>query len=102
LFFGGWHLPWIEWAWPALAGNVDPAHPALTTSLTACIVRAAIYFTKTLAIIGVFMWVRWSLPRFRFDQILNLAWRALIPITTVLMLATAVVIWWLGPRFMGA
>ena len=40
LFFGGWHLPWIEWIWPALAGNVDhAAHPAITTSIIAAIVR---------------------------------------------------------------
>ncbi len=101
LFFGGWHLPWIEWLWPALAGNVSAAHPALTTSMIACIVRSLVFFGKTLVIIAVFMWVRWSLPRFRFDQILNLAWRALIPITTFLMVATAITMWGLGPGFLG-
>src|SRR4051794_26352174 len=58
LFFGGWHLP-------GLAGP-DPAHPEITNSLTICIVRSLVFFGKTLAIIFVFMWVRWSLPRFRF------------------------------------
>jgi len=101
LFFGGWHLPWIEWAWPALRGNVDPQHSAITTSLIACIVRAVVFFTKTLLIIAIFMWVRWTLPRFRFDQILNLAWRALIPITTVLMVATAITMWAIGPEMLG-
>jgi NADH-quinone oxidoreductase subunit H len=43
------------------------------------------------------MWVRWSLPRFRFDQIMSLAWRALIPIALIVLLATAVTIWALGP-----
>ena len=96
LFFGGWHLPWIEWAWPALAGKVDPASPAVTDSLLACIVRALIIFGKTVFILFVFMWVRWSLPRFRFDQLMNLAWRALIPISLVILLATAVAVWWWG------
>jgi NADH-quinone oxidoreductase subunit H len=96
LFFGGWHLPWIEWAWPALAGVVDPASPAVTDSLIACIVRAVIIFTKTILVLFVFMWVRWSLPRFRFDQLMNLAWRALIPISLVILLATAVAVWWWG------
>ncbi len=99
LFFGGWHLPWLEWAWAPLRGDVDPLNPGITTSIVACVIRALVFFAKTMVIISIFMWVRWSLPRFRFDQILTLAWRALIPISLVLMLATAVTIWVLGPRF---
>jgi NADH-quinone oxidoreductase subunit H len=99
LFFGGWHLPWLEWAWAPLRGDVDALNPGITTSIIACLIRAIVFFTKTMAIIAIFMWVRWSLPRFRFDQILTLAWRALIPISLFLMLATAVTIWVLGARF---
>jgi len=76
-------------------------NPSVTDSLLLCIVRSLVFFTKTLIIIGVFMWVRWSLPRFRFDQIMNLAWRALIPISLILVLATAVTIWALGPQERG-
>jgi NADH-quinone oxidoreductase subunit H len=89
LFFGGWHFP-------GLGGEIDPSSPAVTTSLTVCIIRALVFFTKTLLIIGVFMWVRWSLPRFRFDQIMDLAWRALIPIALLMLLATAVTIYFFG------
>lgn len=96
MFFGGWHLPWIDKIWPALGGGVDPAHPALTDSLLACIVRATVFFGKTIGIIFVFMWVRWSLPRFRFDQLMGLAWRSLIPIALIQLLATAVLVWWWG------
>jgi NADH-quinone oxidoreductase subunit H len=92
LFFGGWHLPWIEWAWPALRGNVDAQHPEITTSLVACIVRAIVFFAKTLFFIFVFMWVRWSLPRFRFDQVMMLAWRGLIPISLALLMMTSIVV----------
>jgi NADH-quinone oxidoreductase subunit H len=91
LFFGGWHLPWIEWAWPALRG--DLVHPAVTTSVIACIVRALVFFTKTLVVIFVFMWVRWSVPRFRFDQMMMLAWRGLIPISLALLMVTAIVVY---------
>src|SRR5688572_9501709 len=77
LFFGGWHLP-------GLGSSLQEGSPAVTDSLLMCIVRSLVFFTKTLVIIGVFMWVRWSLPRFRFDQIMNLAWRALIPISLIL------------------
>jgi NADH-quinone oxidoreductase subunit H len=96
LFFGGWHLPWVEWLWPALRGNVDSMHPAVTTSLIACIARSLIFFGKTVGIIFIFMWVRWSLPRFRFDQIMMLAWRALIPISLGLLLATFIACWWVN------
>ncbi len=96
LFFGGWHIPWIDLI-PAVANlQPDPANPSVTTSFVWCLIRAFVLFGKTLLIIGVFMWVRWSLPRFRFDQIMNLAWRALIPISLILLLATAITLWAMG------
>lgn len=89
LFFGGWHLPF-------LTGDVDPGQPAVTTSFVICVLRAAVFFGKTLVIVAIFMWVRWSLPRFRFDQIMQLAWRAMIPISLVVLLVTATVIYLMG------
>ena len=41
------------------------------------------------------MWVRWSLPRFRFDQLMNIAWRAMIPIALAQLMLTAALIYWL-------
>ena len=96
LFFGGWHIPWVDLIWPATWGDPRSPSAAVTDSLLVCIVRALVFFGKTLMIIGVFMWVRWSLPRFRFDQIMNLAWRALIPISLFVLLATATTIWAMG------
>src|SRR5439155_23692143 len=90
LFFGGWHFP-------GLGGGVEGGHPEVTTSLLICLLRAVVFFIKTLIVIGIFMWVRWSLPRFRFDQIMNLAWRPLIPIALLILLATATTMWALGP-----
>jgi NADH-quinone oxidoreductase subunit H len=86
LFFGGWHLP-------GLGDDVVPGNPAVTTSLTLCIIRSLVFFGKTLLIIFVFMWTRWSLPRFRFDQLMMIAWRALIPISLALLMVTAVVVY---------
>jgi NADH-quinone oxidoreductase subunit H len=81
-----------------LKGNVAGASPAVTTSIIAAIVRGLVFFFKTLVVIFVFMWVRWSLPRFRFDQLMMLAWRALIPISLGLLMMTAFVIYFWGPR----
>lgn len=89
LFFGGWHLP----------GLTGPAeNPGLSTSLWICILRGVVFFAKTIVIIFVFMWVRWSLPRFRFDQLMMLAWRGLIPVSLALLLATAIVLYFAAPQ----
>jgi NADH-quinone oxidoreductase subunit H len=89
LFFGGWHVP-------GLGGDVDPMNPAVTTSLGVALLRCGVYFVKVLAIIFVFMWVRWSLPRFRFDQLMMMAWRGMIPLSLAVLLATAVTLYFVG------
>jgi NADH-quinone oxidoreductase subunit H len=91
LFFGGWHFP-------GLSGHIDPTSPSVTDSMLLCIVRGLVVFAKTIAIIFVFMWVRWSLPRFRFDQLMQLAWRALIPIALAVLLVTALVVFFGGDQ----
>ena len=98
LFFGGWHLPWLDQI-PYFAHNrIDPLHPAVTTSFITCVIRGGVFFGKTMAIIFIFMWVRWSLPRFRFDQLMMLAWRALIPMSLGLLLVTFGVVLEFGDR----
>ena len=87
LFFGGWHLPF-------LGGTVEPGNPSVTDSILLAIVRSFVFFGKTIGIIFIFMWVRWSLPRFRFDQLMMIAWRGLIPISLAQLLVTAVVIYY--------
>jgi NADH-quinone oxidoreductase subunit H len=49
-------------------------------------------FTKTFFFIFVFMWIRWTIPRFRFDQLMHLGWKSLIPISIINMLITGLVI----------
>jgi len=104
LFFGGWHFPGVDHAVVTIVNAlthsgawVDPAHPAVTNSLTVCLIRAAVVFIKTLVVIFVFMWVRWSLPRFRFDQLMMLAWRALIPISLALLVMTSIIVYVWSP-----
>jgi NADH-quinone oxidoreductase subunit H len=107
LFFGGWSIPgldaivvWIVNHVPVIGGGafVDATHPSVTNSLVVCIVRSGVMFAKTIIVIFVFMWVRWSLPRFRFDQLMMLAWRALIPISLGLLIMTAIVIYLYPPE----
>ena len=93
LFFGGWHVPWIDQLPYFKNQRPDPNDISVTTSLIACVGRAVAFYIKALFVIFIFMWTRWSLPRFRFDQLMNLAWRGMIPISLALTLATAIVVW---------
>jgi NADH-quinone oxidoreductase subunit H len=85
LFFGGWHFPGLS--------GPDAMHPEVTTSMGLIVLRCLIFFIKVMAVIFVFMWVRWSLPRFRFDQLMMLAWRALIPLSLLILMVTAIVVY---------
>ncbi len=88
LFFGGWHF----WG----LNGPDPVNPSITTSLGLVLLRCFVYFVKVLAVIIVFMWVRWSLPRFRFDQLMMLAWRTMIPLALAGLVLTAIILYLFG------
>ena len=93
LFFGGWHLPGLDWAYAKITGgNVFPNNPSWSESIVLCFLRMCVFFSKAIVILFVFMWVRWSLPRFRFDQLMRLAWGGLIPISLGMLLATATLV----------
>ncbi|MGH7586615.1 MAG: NADH-quinone oxidoreductase subunit NuoH [Gemmatimonadales bacterium] len=80
LFFGGWDIPFTHW---------DEGGGAL-----ASLVTFLVFGLKVFCFIFVFMWVRWTLPRFRYDQLMALGWKMLIPIMLayVMIMATAVYI----------
>jgi len=75
LFFGGWQVPFLD-----LLGLPPPF---------ATLIGTAVLFVKIFLLMFVFMWVRWTLPRFRYDQLMNLGWKALFPLAIVNMLWTA-------------
>ena len=69
LFFGGWHFPYIA--------EVTSAYPG------AVLVKVGVLLTKVFAVIIVIQMLRWTIPRFRFDQLMGLAWMGLIPLATI-------------------
>ena len=75
LFLGGWHVPFIN------PGMMDPT--------LFSIIGIAAFALKIFAFIFFFMWVRWSIPRFRYDQLMNLGWKVLLPIGLVNIVLTA-------------
>ncbi len=93
LFWGGWHLPYVDWF---ISFRPEGAPASVTTSLIECIVRSGVIFGKAVLVLFIFMWVRWSLPRFRFDQLMQIAWKGLIPIMLVLIIATTLLTYYFG------
>ena len=97
LFFGGWHLPWIDLIFPnVFGGGIVPGSHQVVDSFLVCVFRFGVFFAKTAFFMFVFMWTRWSLPRFRFDQIMQIAWRGMIPIGLVMVVATTIVVYATG------
>ncbi len=80
LFFGGYNYPGIEWVTQNWGEN------------TAGILSIVAFLTKTVIGILIFMWIRWTLPRFRYDQLMHLGWKTLIPMALVNLLITGAVI----------
>jgi NADH-quinone oxidoreductase subunit H len=56
----------------------------------------AVLMAKVLFFLFVFIWIRWTIPRFRYDQLMNLGWKKLIPLSLVNMLLTAALTLWLN------
>ncbi|NML19285.1 NADH-quinone oxidoreductase subunit NuoH [Pseudoflavitalea sp. G-6-1-2] len=85
LFFGGYDIPFVSDH--NLVESIGQNWTALLQGLT--------LFAKTAGFIFLFMWVRWTIPRFRYDQLMNLCWKRMIPLALANMLITAAVVLWL-------
>ncbi|HEY4328160.1 MAG TPA: NADH-quinone oxidoreductase subunit NuoH [Phycisphaerae bacterium] len=86
LFLGGWHLPWVDLLY------YHGSQPE-TTGWLGVLLKFVVYWGKVIVFLFFYMWVRWTLPRFRFDQLMNLAWRGMIPVALAGLLVTSVVMY---------
>ncbi len=80
LFLGGWGVPFAWFGW----SDIDSIDNWMN------IVGPLILFTKMMLVVFVIMWVRFSYPRFREDQLQRFAWKVLIPISLVNIMVTAI------------
>jgi energy-coupling factor transporter ATP-binding protein EcfA2 len=78
LFFGGWDIPFTRW------DNMPP-HTLLKTVLT-----LGLFAAKILSFVFLFMWIRWTLPRFRYDQLMSLGWKFMLPLALAYVMIIAV------------
>lgn len=78
LFLGGWNLPFVRWEWfgPLWGG----------------LLSAAVFFTKVAVLVFGFIWVRWTIPRFRYDQLMDLGWKRLFPLAVLNLVIFATVL----------
>lgn len=82
LYFGGYDIPFVNDT--QLAENIGANWVAL--------IHFIVLFGKTCFFIFFYMWVRWTIPRFRYDQLMNLGWKTLLPLSLVNMLITGLLI----------
>jgi NADH-quinone oxidoreductase subunit H len=80
LFLGGWGVPFAWFDWDGIDGVADWMN----------VVGPLIMFTKMLVLTGIIMWVRFSYPRFREDQLQAFAWKVLIPVSLANIAVTAI------------
>ncbi len=81
LYFGGYDIPFVN--------DADLIHK-IGMNWTS-IIEGLVFFAKIAGFIFFFMWIRWTIPRFRYDQLMNLGWKILLPLALANMLGTGLV-----------
>ena len=81
LFCGGWTLPFGEYFNTPAEGLVQG------------IVHILVFIGKIAVFLGLMIWVRWMLPRFRYDQLMNIGWKRFLPVSLANIILTAIVLW---------
>lgn len=91
LFLGGWSLPFVPDGSCTSFFNL-PFVPGWLASVIWGLVNIAVFFGKVSVLLFVFIWVRWTLPRFRYDQLMKLGWYFFFELALVNIFITAAVI----------
>ncbi len=79
LFLGGWHIPFVELS-------------SMPVGIPGALLSIGAFALKTFAVVFFFIWIRWTLPRFRYDQVMNLGWKILLPLSVANLIFYAILI----------
>ena len=85
LYFGGYNYPGMDFVYDKLVGAMGQ----VSGHNLATVIGILVLFAKIFFFIFLFMWVRWTLPRFRYDQLMHLGWKGLIPLAVVNLIISA-------------
>jgi NADH-quinone oxidoreductase subunit H len=97
IFLGGWAVPFFHRDGLSIAfGNVEILHASIS-HLWMTLIGVVAFFGKVLVVCFVQVFVRWTLPRFRYDQLMKLGWRVLLPLSLANILVTGI-IWLLADQ----
>ncbi|MCL2038872.1 MAG: NADH-quinone oxidoreductase subunit NuoH [Bacteroidetes bacterium] len=80
LFFGGWQLPFVDWN---------------DGSILTALLQVIVTLSKVAILVFIIVWIRWSIPRFRYDQLMRLGWHILLPLAILNLVVTAIVIYFM-------
>jgi len=86
LFFGGWDIPFTSWD-----STGDP-------SVLKTLATLAAFGAKTGFFLFTYIWIRWTLPRFRYDQLMALGWKVLLPLALAYLAVIATAVWYLHAK----
>ncbi len=90
MFLGGWSIPYLSDA--QLIRGLGGVFGPNMGNVLAMLIHAVVFFTKVIVLIWFQMLLRWSLPRFRYDQVMNLGWKILLPLSLANIVITALAI----------
>jgi NADH-quinone oxidoreductase subunit H len=90
IFLGGWSIPWLTTA--TIVGGVEPFLGSDFANLVAMVAHVLTFIIKVVVMIGLQMSLRWSLPRFRYDQTMDLCWKILLPLSIANVFVTGTII----------
>ena len=90
MFLGGWSIPWLSDA--ELIAGLSGVFGANMANVLAMIIHVMVFFGKLIAMIYFQMLIRWSMPRFRYDQVMDLGWKIMLPLSIANIVVTGFVI----------
>jgi NADH-quinone oxidoreductase subunit H len=93
IFLGGWAVPW--YSTDDIIGGVSSFFGVGFATGLCVVIHFHVFLLKVLALIWLQMLIRWSLPRFRYDQVMDLCWKILLPLSIANIFVTGVVLLWI-------
>jgi len=92
IFLGGWQLPWIHRDGLTIAFGTETVFHTLMPHVWVTILQVLTFFGKVLVVCSFQAFVRWTLPRFRYDQLMKIGWRVLLPLSLANIFVTGCIV----------